>query len=89
MDNAVTPSRRSLIEAVVASTIGTTIEWYDFFLYGTAAALVFPALFFPEFDTFTGQILAFGTFTVGFLARPLGAWHPFRVPCWERKASGQ
>src|SRR5687768_7915496 len=65
-------SRRSLIEAVVASTVGTTIEWYDFFLYGTAAALVFPALFFPEADPFTGQLLSFGTFSVGFLARPLG-----------------
>src|SRR5438552_7223595 len=65
-------SRRALIEAVVASTIGTTIEWYDFFLYGTAAALVFPALFFPEADPFTGQVLAFSTFTIGFLARPLG-----------------
>src|ERR1700730_11151405 len=65
-------SRRALIEAVVASTIGTTIEWYDFFLYGTAAALVFPALFFPEADPFTGQIASFSTFTVGFIARPLG-----------------
>src|SRR5258708_18040313 len=64
--------RRTLVEAVIASTVGTTIEWYDFFLYGTAAALVFPALFFPAFDPFTGQILAFSTFTVGFLARPLG-----------------
>jgi metabolite-proton symporter len=64
--------RRDIIEAVVASTIGTTIEWYDFFLYGTAAALVFPRLFFPTFDPFVGQILAFGTFTVGFVARPLG-----------------
>jgi metabolite-proton symporter len=69
---AATPSRRSLTEAVIASTIGTTIEWYDFFLYGTAAALVFPSLFFPKADLFTGRILAFGTFTVGFLARPLG-----------------
>src|SRR5262245_39178970 len=66
------PSRRSLIEAVVASTIGTTIEWYDFFLYMTAAAMVFPSLFFPKSDPFTGQILAFGTALVGFLARPLG-----------------
>jgi metabolite-proton symporter len=64
--------RRTLIEAVAASTIGTTIEWYDFFVYGLAAALVFPALFFPDSDPFTGQILAFGTFTFGFLARPLG-----------------
>jgi MFS transporter, MHS family, shikimate and dehydroshikimate transport protein len=66
------PERRALIEAVVASTVGTTIEWYDFFLYGTAAALVFPRLFFPEFDPFVGQILSFGTFSVGFVARPLG-----------------
>src|SRR5438876_800745 len=65
-------SRRMLIEAVIASTIGTTIEWYDFFLYGTAAALVFPTLYFPESDRFTGQILAFSTITVGFLARPIG-----------------
>src|SRR5262245_25895692 len=64
--------RRSLIEAIVASTVGTTIEWYDFFLYGTAAALVFPKIFFPEADPFTGQILSFSTFTVGFVARPLG-----------------
>ncbi len=61
-----------LIEAVVASTIGTTIEWYDFFLYGTAAALVFPKLYFPDADPFIGTILAFSTFTVGFLARPFG-----------------
>jgi metabolite-proton symporter len=61
-----------LFEAVVASTIGTTIEWYDFFLFGTASALVFPKLFFPTFDPFVGQILAFTTFTVGFIARPLG-----------------
>jgi MFS transporter, MHS family, shikimate and dehydroshikimate transport protein len=60
------------VEAVIASTVGTTIEWYDFFLYGIAAALYFPRLFFPEFDLFVGQILSFGTFTVGFVARPLG-----------------
>ena len=52
--------------------MGTTIEWYDFFLYGTTAALVFPRLFFPTFDPFVGQILAFSTFTIGFIARPLG-----------------
>lgn len=66
------PSQSSVLQAVVASTVGTTIEWYDFFLYGTAAALVFPRLFFPESDPFTGQILSFATFTVGFIARPLG-----------------
>ena len=64
--------RRAIIEAVIASTIGTTIEWYDFFLYGTAAVLVFPALYFPNAEPFTAQILSFGTFTVGFLARPIG-----------------
>src|SRR5947207_9926275 len=64
--------RRAVVEAVMASTVGTTIEWYDFFLYGVMAALVFPALFFPEVDPFFGQILSFLTFTVGFVARPLG-----------------
>src|SRR5262249_40122030 len=67
-----TSSRRSLIEVIVASTVGTTIEWYDFFLYGTAAALVFPAIFFPDADPFTGLILSFGTYAVGFVARPFG-----------------
>jgi metabolite-proton symporter len=66
------PDRRSVVEAVVASTVGTTIEWYDFFLYGTVAALVFPAVFFPEHDPFVARLLAFSTFTVGFIARPLG-----------------
>jgi len=64
--------RKALIEAVVASTVGTTIEWYDFFLYGVMAALVFPRLFFPTVDPFLGQILSFLTFTAGFVARPLG-----------------
>jgi MHS family shikimate/dehydroshikimate transporter-like MFS transporter len=64
--------RRALMEVVVASTVGTTIEWYDFFLYATAAALVFPALFFPSFNPFVGQILSFSTFTIGFIARPIG-----------------
>ena len=54
-----------LRKAVIASTIGTTIEWYDFFLYGTVAALVFPRLFFPGYDDFTSLILSLGTFTVG------------------------
>lgn len=67
-----TGTRRQLIRAVVASLVGTTIEWYDFFLYGAAAALVFPRLFFPAFDPYMGQILSFGTFTVGFVSRPLG-----------------
>ncbi|HJZ91620.1 MAG TPA: MFS transporter [Gemmataceae bacterium] len=64
--------RRAVIEAVIASTVGTTIEWYDFFLYGVMAALVFPRLFFPTVDPFLGQILSFLTFTAGFVARPLG-----------------
>ena len=55
-----------------ASLIGTTIEWYDFFLYGTAAALVFNRLFFPTFDPLMGTLAAFGTYTVGFVARPIG-----------------
>jgi metabolite-proton symporter len=56
----------------LASLIGTTIEWYDFFLYNTAAALVFNKLFFPTFDPFVGTLLAFSTYAVGFAARPIG-----------------
>jgi metabolite-proton symporter len=59
--------------AVVASTVGTTIEWYDFFLYGTAAALVFPQLFFPKSSHLSGVLLSFSTLFVGFAARPVGA----------------
>ena len=56
----------------VASLVGTTIEWYDFFLYGTAAALVFPRLFFPTADPVAGTMAAFATYAVGFVARPVG-----------------
>jgi metabolite-proton symporter len=65
--------RANLIRAVVASAIGTSIEWYDFFLYGAAAALVFPSRFFPRSDPYTGTLLAFSTYFVGFAARPVGA----------------
>lgn len=65
-------AQRSLVEAVVASTVGTTIEWYDFFLYGIATAVVFQRLFFPTLDPFAGQIASLSTFTIGFLARPIG-----------------
>ncbi|MGI8307996.1 MFS transporter [Saccharopolyspora hattusasensis] len=63
---------RSIARVVGASLIGTTIEWYDFFLYGSAAALVFNHLFFPQADPLTGTLLAFTTYAIGFLARPLG-----------------
>ncbi|KAA5832724.1 MFS transporter [Saccharopolyspora hirsuta] len=62
----------SIARVVGASLIGTTVEWYDFFLYGSAAALVFNQLFFPEADPLTGTLLAFTTYAIGFLARPLG-----------------
>jgi metabolite-proton symporter len=57
---------------IVASLVGTSLEWYDFFLYGTASALVFNTLFFPTFDPVVGTLLAFATYAVGFVARPLG-----------------
>ena len=59
-------------KVIVASLIGTSLEWYDFFLYGTAAALVFNQLFFPSFEPAVGTLLAFATAAVGFVARPLG-----------------
>ena len=67
------PASSSLRRIVAASLVGTTIEWYDFFLYGSAAALVFNKLFFPESDPLAGTLLAFLTYAVGFAARPIGA----------------
>jgi MFS family permease len=62
-----------LRKAVIAATVGTTIEWYDFFIYGTAAGLVFPKLFFPNADPVTGTLAAFSTYFIGFVGRPIGA----------------
>ncbi|MFV1963992.1 MAG: MFS transporter [Pirellulaceae bacterium] len=62
----------SVARVVAASFIGTTIEWYDFFLYGTAAALVFNRLFFPTFEPMAGTMAALATYSVGFFARPVG-----------------
>jgi metabolite-proton symporter len=68
-----TDGKKSSIRLVaLASLVGTTIEWYDFFLYGTAAALVFNRLYFPTFDPLAGTLAAFGTYAVGFIARPIG-----------------
>ena len=64
--------RSSLWQVIGASMIGTIMEWYDFFIYGAAAALVFPALFFPEREPLTGTLLAFGTYALGFFIRPVG-----------------
>jgi MFS transporter, MHS family, shikimate and dehydroshikimate transport protein len=69
---APTPSGKSLARTVGASVIGTIAEYYDFFIYGTASALVFNKIFFPEVNPLVGTLAAFGTYAVGFLARPLG-----------------
>src|ERR1700737_3033500 len=65
--------RVQLRRAVIASTIGTTIEWYDFFLYSTVTGLVFAKLYFPGSDPLVGTLQAFGIYAVGFVARPVGA----------------
>ncbi len=62
----------SVRRVIAASLIGTSLEWYDFFIYGTAAALVFNKIFFPSFEPLVGTLLAFATYAVGFVARPLG-----------------
>ena len=62
-----------LRKAVIASTVGTAIEWYDFFLYVTAAGLVFAKLYFPNQAPLAGTLAAFGTYFIGFAARPVGA----------------
>src|SRR3990170_232797 len=66
--------RRSLVKAFTASLTGTSLEWYDFAVYSAAAALVFPQLFFPDSDPLTGTLLAFSTYAVGYVSRPLGGF---------------
>ena len=70
-DRSAAPARASR-KVIVASLVGTSLEWYDFFLYATASAVVFNKLFFPTFDPLVGTLLAFTTASVGFIARPLG-----------------
>src|SRR5213595_2869914 len=65
--------RAQLRRAVIASTVGTTIEWYDFFIYSTVTGLVFPKLYFPQSDPLVGTLEAFAIYAVGFVARPVGA----------------
>src|ERR1700678_2559109 len=65
--------RAQLRRAMIASTVGTTIEWYDFLLYSTVTGLVFGKLFFPRSDPLVGVLEAFAIYTVGFIARPIGA----------------
>src|SRR5438128_1128894 len=68
----VTNKQTSIRLVAFASLVGTTIEWYDFFLYGTAAALVLNKLFFPTFDPLSGTLASLATYSVGFAARPIG-----------------
>ncbi|MDF1751765.1 MAG: MFS transporter [Verrucomicrobiales bacterium] len=72
MSDEVKQSPGDVRRVVLASFVGTTIEWYDFFLYGTAAALVFGDLFFPSENDFVGRMAAYGSFAIGFFARPVG-----------------
>jgi MFS family permease len=73
MSDTKTASSSSIVKVAVTASTAAAIEWYDFFIYGTAAALVFPKLFFPaDLPLFVAQIAAFSTFTVGFIARPVG-----------------
>ncbi|MGJ7609676.1 MULTISPECIES: MFS transporter [unclassified Variovorax] len=65
-------AERSVRTVAMASFIGTAIEWYDFFLYGIASAVVFSKLFFPNYDPMVGTLISFATFAVGYLARPFG-----------------
>lgn len=70
--NSGSARRTRVVRAVAASTVGTAIEWYDFFVYGVAAAVVLNRLFFPEADPAAGTLASFAVFGVGFLFRPVG-----------------
>ncbi|HEX4250324.1 MAG TPA: MFS transporter [Pseudonocardia sp.] len=79
---------RSVRKIAGLSLVGASVEWFDFFLYGTAAALVFPKIFFPNADPSTGVLLSFATFGVGFVARPVGGiiWGHFGDKVGRKKA---
>ena len=68
------PNKQEIRKVVIASLLGATIEWYDFFLYGVVAGIVFNKLYFPTDDPYIGTILAYSTFAIGYLARPLGGF---------------
>ena len=68
------PSKKEIRKVVLASLLGATIEWYDFFLYGVVAGIVFNKLYFPTEDPFIGTLLAYSTFAIGYLARPFGGF---------------
>ena len=72
---ATVDERTQLRRAVIASTVGTSIEWYDFFLYSTATGLVFAKLFFPKSDPVIATLNVLLIYAVGFVARPIGAAH--------------
>jgi MFS family permease len=72
LSESVSPVRTSATRLATASLVGTTLEWYDFTIYNTLAALIFNRLFFPSFDPLTGTILAFSTYAVGYMSRPFG-----------------
>src|SRR5438094_4887959 len=71
-DTNIASKRTSTSRLAAASAVGTTLEWYDFTIYNTLAALIFNRLFFPSFDPLTGTILAFSTYAVGYISRPFG-----------------
>ncbi|NIL88904.1 Inner membrane metabolite transport protein YhjE [Rhodococcus fascians] len=74
MTEPVSVDRKGLAKAFAASLTGTALEWYDFAVYSAAAALVFPLVFFPDSDPLTGTLLAFSTYAVGYVARPVGGF---------------
>lgn len=74
MTEPVSVDRKGLPKAFAASLTGTALEWYDFAVYSAAAALVFPLVFFPDSDPLTGTLLAFSTYAVGYVARPVGGF---------------
>ena len=72
MDSVGSAPRKRMTRLAAASSIGTTLEWYDFIVYNLMAALVFNKIFFPSFDPLSGTLLAFSTYAIGYLSRPIG-----------------
>ena len=80
------PSKQEIRKVVFASLLGATIEWYDFFLYGVVAGIVFNKLFFPTTDPFIGTILAYSTFAIGYLAPSAASSSAISGTSWAARA---
>lgn len=88
VDESPQDEKRRLRKVAIATIVGTTVEWYDFYLYATMASIVFGTIFFPNVDSQLATLSAFATFAVGFIARPIGGIVFGHLAPWSQEGAG-